>query len=72
MNIMYVKFIGFLNEIAEKSQYGFKALFGLTRDDKNFKGIIYDDRTSIQKKSKHYTEQFIHLPKKSYQILSHV
>lgn len=50
MNIMYVKFIGFLNEIAEKSQYGFKSLSNLTRDDENFKGIIYDDRTFIQRK----------------------
>ncbi len=70
MNIMYVKFIGFLNEMAEKSRYGFKSLSNLTKNDEEFKGLIYDDRTSIQKKSKHYTEQSIHLPKKSYQIPS--
>lgn len=49
MNMFYVKFIGFLNEMAEKSRYGFKSLSSLTRDDKEFKGIIYDDRTFIQK-----------------------
>ena len=49
MNMMYVKIIGFLNEMAERSRYGFKALSSLTGNDKNFKGIIYDDRTSIQK-----------------------
>lgn len=49
MNMMYVKIIGFLNEMAERSRYGFKALFSLTGNDKNFKGIIYDDRTFVQK-----------------------
>lgn len=49
MNMVYVKIIGFLNEMAERSRYGFKALSGLTEDDKGFKGIIYDDRTSVQK-----------------------
>lgn len=49
MNMFYVKFIGFLNEMAEKSRYGFKSLSNLTKDDKEFKGIIYDDRTSVQK-----------------------
>lgn len=49
MNMMYVKIIGFLNEMAERSRYGFKALSSLTGNDENFKGIIYDDRTSIQK-----------------------
>lgn len=49
MNMFYVKFIGFLNEMAERSQYGFKSLSSLTRNDKGFKGIIYDDRTFIQK-----------------------
>lgn len=38
MNMFYVKFIGFLNEMAEKSQYGFKALSSLTGDDEDFKG----------------------------------
>lgn len=49
MNMFYVKFIGFLNEMAERSQYGFKSLSSLIGGDENFKGIIYDDRTSIQK-----------------------
>lgn len=49
MNIMYVKIIGFLNEMTERSQYGFKSLSNLTGDDKEFKGIIYDDRTFVQK-----------------------
>lgn len=49
MNMFYVKFIGFLNEMAERSRYGFKSLSNLTRDDENFKGIIYDDRTFVQK-----------------------
>lgn len=49
MNMVYVKIIGFLNEMAERSQYGFKSLSNLTRDDKEFKGIIYDDRTFIQR-----------------------
>lgn len=50
MNMMYVKIIGFLNEMAERSRYGFKALSSLTGNDENFKGIIYDDRTFIQRK----------------------
>lgn len=49
MNMFYVKFIGFLNEMAERSQYGFKALSNLTGSNEEFKGIIYDDRTFIQK-----------------------
>lgn len=49
MNMFYVKFIGFLNEMAERSQYGFKSLSSLTGDDEEFKGIIYDDRTFAQK-----------------------
>ena len=49
MNMFYVKFIGFLNEIAERSRYGFKSLSSLTRNDKGFKVIIYDDRTFVQK-----------------------
>ena len=52
MNIVYVKIIGFLNEMADKSQYGFKSLSSLTGDDENFKGIIYDDRTFIQREIK--------------------
>lgn len=50
MNMFYVKFIGFLNEMAERSQYGFKSLSNLTKNDEEFKGIIYDDRTFVQKK----------------------
>lgn len=49
MNMFYVKFIGFLNEMAERSQYGFKSLSSLIGDDEEFKGIIYDDRTFVQK-----------------------
>lgn len=49
MNMFYVKFIGFLNEMAERSRYGFKPLSSLTGDDEEFKGIIYDDRTFVQK-----------------------
>lgn len=49
MNMFYVKFIGFLNEMAERSQYGFKALSSLTGSNEEFKGIIYDDRTFIHK-----------------------
>lgn len=49
MNMVYVKIIGFLNEMAERSQYGFKALSSLTRNDKEFKRIIYDDSTFVQK-----------------------
>lgn len=49
MNMFYVKFIGFLNEMAERSQYGFKALSSLTGSNEEFKGIIYDDRAFIQK-----------------------
>lgn len=49
MNMFYVKFIGFLNEMAERSQYGFKSLSNLTKNDEKFKGIIYDDRTFVQK-----------------------
>lgn len=49
MNMFYVKFIGFLNEMAERSRYGFKALSNLTKNDEKFKGIIYDDRTFVQK-----------------------
>lgn len=47
--MFYVKFIGFLNEMAERSRYGFKPLSSLTGDDEEFKGIIYDDRTFVQK-----------------------
>lgn len=50
MNMFYVKFIGFLNEMAERSRYGFKSLSNLTKNDEEFKGIIYDDRTFVQKK----------------------
>ena len=50
MNMVYVKIIGFLNEMAERSRYGFKSLSNLTRDDENFKGIIYDDRAFVQEK----------------------
>lgn len=49
MNMFYVKFIGFLNEMAERSRYGFKALSNLTKNDEEFKGIIYDDNTFVQK-----------------------
>lgn len=49
MNMVYVKIIGFLNEMAERSQYGFKSLSSLIGDDEEFKGIIYDDRTFVQK-----------------------
>lgn len=49
MNMFYVKFIGFLNEMAERSQYGFKSLSNLTKNDEEFKGIIYDDNTFVQK-----------------------
>lgn len=49
MNMFYVKIIGFLNEMAERSRYGFKSLSSLTGDDEEFKGIIYDDRTFVQK-----------------------
>lgn len=49
MNMFYVKFIGFLNEMAEKSQYGFKSLSSLTGSNEEFKGIIYDDRVFTQK-----------------------
>lgn len=49
MNMFYVKFIGFLNEMAEKSQYGFKALSSFSGNDEDFKGIVYDDRVFTQK-----------------------
>lgn len=49
MNMFYVKFIGFLNEMAERSRYGFKSLSNLTKNDEEFKGIIYDDSTFVQK-----------------------
>lgn len=49
MNMFYVKFIGFLNEMTERSQYGFKSLSNLTKNDEEFKGIIYDDSTFVQK-----------------------
>lgn len=49
MNMFYVKIIGFLNEMAERSQYGFKSLSNLTKNDEEFKGIIYDDNTFVQK-----------------------
>lgn len=72
MNMFYVKFIGFLNEMAERSRYGFKPLSSLTGDDEEFKGIIYDDRTLSRKKSRHYTKQSIHLPKKSIKFHQHL
>lgn len=44
MNMMYVKIIGFLNEMAERSRYGFKALSSLTGNDENFKAIVKGGR----------------------------
>ena len=46
INTQTVKFIGFLNMLAEKSEYGIRPFSTATVQDKD--GLLYDDKDPIE------------------------
>ena len=51
MDTNILKAIGFLNEMAEKSKFGFKPFSSLKEDDDDTRGILFDDTVCSKRAS---------------------